>query len=217
MTHNRFIEMLNLYLDGALPPAEVTALENELRSNPERRRIYRQYCQIQNACASLGERFREQAAPTPHFRRGNVVGAHRRAFGGDWVRALALTAGGAAAACAVFVVVVRMGGTAPNGVAAAKPTVAPLAVASAPAVQTTTVAFEPGSAGFRNPWSRSAHYAVGGGRLEHQMALQRSPALVVPEIKLPIRSRTDALAAPTTPPASLRLDPPEETAFQFQR
>jgi hypothetical protein len=61
MNESKFIELLNLYVDHQISPAEATALEAEVRSNPERRRVYRQYCEMQKACAVLAESFRAEA------------------------------------------------------------------------------------------------------------------------------------------------------------
>jgi anti-sigma factor RsiW len=75
MKETKFIELLNLYVDHQISPAEAEQLEAEVRSNPEHRRLYREYCQMQQACTSLAEKFRAQApAGDPQVaRRG-----HRR-------------------------------------------------------------------------------------------------------------------------------------------
>ncbi len=67
MKETKFIELLNLYVDHQISPADAALLEEEVRSSPERRRVYRQYCQMQQACAQLGETFRT-AAPAPAAR-----------------------------------------------------------------------------------------------------------------------------------------------------
>lgn len=64
MNRDRFIERLNLYLDGELSANDAEELLSAARGNPELSRIFRQYCQINKACAALGESF----APTPEAR-----------------------------------------------------------------------------------------------------------------------------------------------------
>ena len=61
MKDSKFIELLNLYVDHQISPAEAAELEAEVKSNPERRRVYREYCQMQKACAVLAENFRTEA------------------------------------------------------------------------------------------------------------------------------------------------------------
>ncbi len=61
MKETKFIELLNLYIDHQISPAEVELLEAEVKSNPVRRRIYREYCEMQKGCAMLAENFRTQA------------------------------------------------------------------------------------------------------------------------------------------------------------
>ncbi len=57
MNDREFIELLNLYLDHEIAPADAARLEAEVRDNPERRRIYLEYCRMQKACALLAEDF----------------------------------------------------------------------------------------------------------------------------------------------------------------
>jgi hypothetical protein len=61
MKESTFIELLNLYLDHEIGPADAARLESEIQQSPDRQRIYRQYCRMQKACAVLGEKFRTQA------------------------------------------------------------------------------------------------------------------------------------------------------------
>lgn len=60
MNKQRFIERLNLYLDNELPEEEVGPLLEEIRSNEEYKRLYREYRLIQCAVAQLGEDFGER-------------------------------------------------------------------------------------------------------------------------------------------------------------
>lgn len=64
MKESKFIELLNLYVDHQISPADAVLLEAEVKNNPERRRVYRDYCQMQKACTVLAENFRTQAPAT---------------------------------------------------------------------------------------------------------------------------------------------------------
>ncbi|HYP17796.1 MAG TPA: hypothetical protein VEQ65_11345 [Opitutus sp.] len=61
MKDSRFIELLNLYVDHQISADDAALLEAEIQRKPERRRVYREYCQMQKACAMLSENFRAQA------------------------------------------------------------------------------------------------------------------------------------------------------------
>ena len=58
MKDSRFIELINLYVDRQITAAEATELEAEMQSNPRRRGVYRQYCQMQRATTLVYESFR---------------------------------------------------------------------------------------------------------------------------------------------------------------
>ena len=70
MNDSEFIELLNLYLDHEITPADAARLEAEVRGNPERRRTYLEYCRMQKACAILAADF---AADRPVPRRESVA------------------------------------------------------------------------------------------------------------------------------------------------
>lgn len=53
MTDDRFIELLNLYIDRELPPDQVSEIEDALAASPARQRIYAQYCKIEVACRQV--------------------------------------------------------------------------------------------------------------------------------------------------------------------
>lgn len=65
MKENRFIELLNLYIDRQITAAETAELEAELQSNPKRQAVYRQYCQIHTATKEVYASFRASAAENP--------------------------------------------------------------------------------------------------------------------------------------------------------
>jgi anti-sigma factor RsiW len=56
MKDARFTELVNLCLDHQLSPSEAAELEAELLRSPARRREYREWCRLQEACVSLFER-----------------------------------------------------------------------------------------------------------------------------------------------------------------
>lgn len=59
MKNAEFMELLNLYLDHEILAADAARLEIEVQTNPERRRIYQQYCQMQKACKMLVADFQD--------------------------------------------------------------------------------------------------------------------------------------------------------------
>ncbi len=213
MTHDRFIELLNLYVDGELPPAQAAELERAIAGDAERRRIYRQYCQMQKACSGLAEHFREEAAPAPHFRQGKVVAIDAQRGAREWLRSLGLVASGALAACAVFVAV-RQVSPAAAPAEVAQPAVAQPEVARAqPVLQATTVAYGADPAGFRNPWGQGSRDIV----VDFARMAPVTRPLVVPDLssvedlKVDLRPYSDVSNTP------LRLEEIEANAFQFQR
>ncbi|HEY1763322.1 MAG TPA: hypothetical protein VGF85_00265 [Opitutaceae bacterium] len=53
MSDREFIELLNLYVDREIGANDALRLEAEVGANPERRRVYDQYCRMQRACSRL--------------------------------------------------------------------------------------------------------------------------------------------------------------------
>ena len=223
MTHEKFIESLNLYLDGELPPQAAAELEREIAGNLERRRIYRQYCQMQKACGELAERFREEAAPAPHFRKGAVVEIPQRRYGGDWLRSIGLVATGAAAACAVFLAVRRsVPATNAPAVAASQPApVAQPAVATAqPVPFTTTVALDGNPVGFRDLWAKAAAQNRNVADFSRLTVPVSALSLGAPKVTLPsVDGQTAGALQPYGTPLGepLLRDEISSAAFQFQR
>jgi hypothetical protein len=143
MKESEFIALLNLYLDHEISPADAVRLEAEIRSNLDRRRVYLQYCRMQQACKVLAAEFAagEEGAPASEDR--TVVPFPRRAVPAprrqrsSFSYALGAVA---AAACLAFVFVNRSAREAGPGPAkpaaefAATATVAPntVSVASLP-------------------------------------------------------------------------------------
>jgi hypothetical protein len=59
MNDRKFLELLNLYIDGEIKPPDAVALELEVKTNPARRKTYNQYCRLHRATLVVCERFRE--------------------------------------------------------------------------------------------------------------------------------------------------------------
>ncbi len=64
MNDERFIEMLNLYIDRELSGAEIDEIEEAIASSPERQKIYAQYCRIERATQHL---LNETDVPQPRI------------------------------------------------------------------------------------------------------------------------------------------------------
>jgi hypothetical protein len=105
MKDTEFIELLNLYLDHELTPADCARLESEVKTNAARRRVYQQYCRMQQGCKALAADF---AAEAPAVSSGKILSfesaapARSRPLGLLTVGSLAM-----AAACVAFVLVAR--------------------------------------------------------------------------------------------------------------
>ena len=65
MKDNRFIELVNLYIDRQITGEEMETLEAEMQANPRRRAIYRQYCQMHRATTLVYESFRSEDSEQP--------------------------------------------------------------------------------------------------------------------------------------------------------
>lgn len=101
MKESKFIELLNLYVDHQISSEDAALLEAEIQQNAKRRQIYREYCQMQKACATLAETFRSEAPAAT----GRIVefAPERR----SWNVATYAMGALAAAACIALVVVNR--------------------------------------------------------------------------------------------------------------
>jgi hypothetical protein len=105
MNDTRFIELVNLYVDRQISPAEQAELELEIRSNARRRQVYLQYCRMHRATKLVYDSFRAQAGDQPAAPARQPasiahIAARARQRRARWYYA----AGGlAAAACVAFV------------------------------------------------------------------------------------------------------------------
>ena len=67
MKDQRFIELVNLYIDRQITVSEAAELEDEIQGNPGRRAIYRQYCQMHQATRQVYDSFRAPATAAPEL------------------------------------------------------------------------------------------------------------------------------------------------------
>lgn len=112
MKESEFIELLNLYLDHEISPADAVRLEAEVQNNPARRRVYQQYCRMQKACTMLAKDFVETPADAAADKDSRKVVAFEQAgrSGSSWGPGFYAVGGlVAAAACFVVVMVKRSG------------------------------------------------------------------------------------------------------------
>jgi hypothetical protein len=99
MNDKKFIELLNLYVDREVSAEDALLLEAEVAANPDRRKVYDQYCRMQKACSMLSD---ELAETSPEAER-QVVAFPALSL---W-RSVPFMATLAAAACIAVVVTVR--------------------------------------------------------------------------------------------------------------
>ena len=109
MKDQRFIELVNLYIDRQITAAETAELEAEMQGDPRRRAIYRQYCQLHSATKRVYESFRANGtavaqAPVTTVRGITRLEIPQRRSGFRW----SYLAGGVAAAACLSLVLVRL-------------------------------------------------------------------------------------------------------------
>lgn len=131
MKDNRFIELVNLYIDRQISAAETAELEAEIQASPQRRAVYRQYCQLHSATKQVYESFRANAEPRAGSPAGRVVTANFAPRPrSNWIH----YAGGLTAAACLAVLFVRYNsGSSPVTDSLAR-------TGTAPAVQVATAA-----------------------------------------------------------------------------
>jgi anti-sigma factor RsiW len=141
MKDNRFIELLNLYIDRQITAEETAELEAEIQGSPQRQAVYRQYCQIHAATKVVYESFRAGAAEPAADPSGRPAtlesfGARRRT---NWVHYVGGFAAAAAVAGLFFVRYSASSGVDTPVIATSVATVAVAPVQAAPAQVTTAV------------------------------------------------------------------------------
>ena len=108
MKETRFIELVNLYVDRQISPAETAELEADIQGNPRHRKIYQQYCHMHCATKLVYESFRanaEQPTGSAHQLGGSVAQFEQRRQRSRWYYSV----GGIAAAACFAVVLARTG------------------------------------------------------------------------------------------------------------
>jgi hypothetical protein len=103
MKDNRFIDLVNLYVDRQITAAETAELEAEIQSNPRHRAIYRQYCQMHHATTLVYESFRA-GAPAQEAAAEGTIARFERDRRTHW----GYYAGGLAAAACLALVFVQL-------------------------------------------------------------------------------------------------------------
>jgi hypothetical protein len=222
MKESKFIELLNLYVDHHISPADAALLEAEVRINPEHRRVYRQYCQIQKACTELGEAFRNDSpAPAAASKTVDFNPRPRR-----FASAKVLTGFAAIAACVATAFVVRSRLIAPAEVAPAADSVAVLTtVVDVPAhVVTNRPALQPAigprSLALRDQNSELAEAStaeqVAFGDWMNDVRLSSMGAASLDDLRFDGKAplRNDVRTYQTMRPFQGKV---EMTAFKFQR
>lgn len=140
MKDNRFIELVNLYIDRQISAEETAELEAEIQASPQRRAVYRQYCQLHSASKQVYESFRTNAEPQAGAPAGRVVtGDFARRPRSNWIH----YAGGLTAAACLAMVFVRYNAGSPPAAGDLTQTTTPPAVQVAAVTPTAPVTVEP--------------------------------------------------------------------------
>ncbi|HEY5552697.1 MAG TPA: hypothetical protein VIK52_12460 [Opitutaceae bacterium] len=109
MKDKRFLELVNVYLDGEISEAETVELESEIRSSAKRMEQYRRYCRMQKACMLIAQQSRESVADSDDV-VVRLPEARRIWLWGQWWRGGIY--GGTAAIAATVILVISMSGPA---------------------------------------------------------------------------------------------------------
>jgi hypothetical protein len=80
MNKERFIELLNLYLDDEISSWDLSDLMEETRRNPERQKVFLDYCRIHKACSLLGDSFEARRSKRSFKQVAYAVGGLAAAF-----------------------------------------------------------------------------------------------------------------------------------------
>jgi hypothetical protein len=228
MKDNRFIDLLNLYIDRQITTAETAELEAEIQNNPKRQAVYRQYCQIHSATKLVYESFRAGAAEQPATAVPTGRPATIELFENRRRTNWAYYAGGLAAAACLALVFVRSHPSAPlaapTTVAAVKaqPAVvavaAPVVVAQAPAAPVAEA--KPGLISLRNANANPDYSSMLAALREQDEAIAANERHQSGRVQsLFADNMFESKQSPVTAPEqrTLRQQTAEFTAFQFQR
>ncbi len=233
MKESTFIELLNLYIDQQISPAEATRLEEEILHNPRRRLVYQQYCKMHRACTIVLGNYGAEA-------EGETVVEFKPEPRSAW----GYVAAGLAAACIAVVaarVYVQSGKVAAPSLPAAVPVAMAPAPVAAPAVESLPVRLNAPLPGLRRLGNATSldqglvfPLPTYGGNTPSLVMLQ------TPATRVPLRPLAVTGSPATATPSSIEqfvfqpdapvLDEPqvfrvrrtadgkeEMTAYQFQR
>ena len=228
MKDNRFIDLLNLYIDRQISVEETAELEAEIQENPKRQAVYRQYCQIHSATKVVYESFRAGAADQPSALSGRpaTVELFENRRRTNWV----YYAGGLTVAACLALVFVRNNQSVPLATPAAVAAVkvqpatmavvypAPVAVAQAPVVPAAEI--KPGLINLRNSPTNPDYSTMLAALREQDEAAAagerwqtaRNQSLFEDNL---FESKQSLVTTPEQ--RTLRRQTAEFTAFQFQR
>jgi hypothetical protein len=233
MKESRFNELVNLYIDRQITRAEATELEDELRDNPERRRIYVQHCRVHRATKMVYESFREHGEPRqaelPNHDNIALFENRQRSRRYRWLYAV----GGAAAAIACLSVISLRHAASNETVApetamrAQLPAAAEVAATRLPPMGRETPAAEPGLLSLRNtfalevslqPWLENLRASPRGLTMPAEITPLASAPLFDDRIFAPgSLLQADQRGVFRAPDTNSPQAPREFTAFQFQR
>ena len=230
MKDQRFIELVNLYIDRQISAGETAELEAEIQANPRRRAVYHQYCQLHSATKQVYDSFRTSAAnpQTAGATTGRVVLTDFKPRSrSNWIH----YAGGLTAAACLTVVLVRYNANsrpAPEALAQTAPVpavkVAPVAPAVVTPAATIAATAAPASASRHNNLAVEPDYAamVAALRREEQRSFANG---AIPANQLPSLFDDGVFEArpfsPANNPRTFRgkqapTQPAEFTAFEFR-
>jgi hypothetical protein len=233
MKDNRFIELLNLYIDRQITAEETAELESEIQNSPQRQAVYRQYCQIHTATKQVYASFRASSADQPvepgHTGVIELFESRRRRT--NWIH----YAGGLTAAACLALVFMKNNPTAPaeTPVLAAKPQPAALAIVPPVAQEAKVLAAvepAPGLLSLRNAAVTPPDYTAMLAALREQdeerafsterIYVNAAPSLFGDEVfeaKRGLGSQEQRVFRSRQSPGSPAAAQAEFSAFQFQR
>lgn len=80
MNKERFTELLNLYLDDEISPGDLSNLMEETRRDPDRQKMFLDYCRIHKACSLLGDSLESRRSKRTFKQVAYAVGGLAAAF-----------------------------------------------------------------------------------------------------------------------------------------
>jgi hypothetical protein len=213
MNDKKFMELLNLYLDREIDAEDALKLETEVASNPERRKIYDEYCRMQKACSMLTSEPEVGAADPDRV----VVAFPEQSY---WGRAT-LVASVAAAACVLVAVGMRQRADSGAPLQATPRTLASTVdlPSSADAMTPVFLARAPSSPQAGTAVFTALESPSQDAELSWIGGVHMAPMFPAPNSEMIADPKSGAKAAGLVDPQTGRVlqEPVEMTAFRFQR